>query len=93
MTYAEGISELNFCVKNDLILHSSQRGFCFLHVGLFFFSLVFGNRHLSSVGQILERTLDSTLSRNSLSLERSAVSVSAFYTLVLSKALGFLQGT
>lgn len=58
-----------------------------------FFSLVFGNRHLSGVGQMLEWTLNSTLSRNSLSLERSAVSVAAFYTFVLSKVLGFLRGT
>lgn len=66
--------------------------FVFLHVG-FFFSLVFGNRHLSGVGQMLEWTSNSTLSRNLLSLERSAVSVAAFYTVVLSKVLGFLQGT
>lgn len=71
--------------------HFYKGDFVFLHV-VGFFWFVFGNRHLSSVGQMLERTLDSTLSRNSLSLERSAVSVSAFYTLVLSKALGFLQG-
>jgi len=66
-------------------------GWCFL--GVFLFVLFIGNRHLSTVGQILERLLDSTLSRNSPSLEGSAVSVSAFYTLVLFKVLGFLQGT
>lgn len=65
--------------------------FVFLHVG-FFFSLVFGNRLLSSVGQMLEWTSNSTLSRNSLSLERSAVSIAAFYTFVLFKVLGFLRG-
>lgn len=106
MSYAEDISELIFCVKECKIRSFLQRGFCFfpcrfsvvffcclwvcLVVWFFFF---FGNRHLSSVGQILERTLDSTLSRNLLSLERSAVCVSAFYTLVLPKVLGFLQGT
>lgn len=93
-------------LKNAKSGHFYKGDFVFFHVGfgLFFFVCLwvclvvcffffFGNRHLSSVGQILERTLGSTLSRNLLSLERSAVCVSAFYTLVLPKVLGFLQGT
>lgn len=83
-------------MQNQVIFTKGILFFSMWGVGwvfLFCFLFVFGNRHLSSAGQILERTLDATLSRNLLSLERSAVSVSAFYTLVLSKVLGFLQRT
>lgn len=73
MSYAEDISELNFRV-NVKPGQFYKGEFVFLHVGFFLVVVVsFGNRPLSSVGQTLERRLDSTLSRNSLSGEVSRV--------------------